>query len=68
MMGTNSILEVKNSFGTVFHINDLVGHEGQGEGVATIKSFKMSETNLPEIVAVTTKGEVHIDFLKQIRL
>ena len=60
---TNDVVIVKNSYGVEFSIGDEVGHDGAGEEKATILRFAPSPTHQPEIMAETTKGTAHIDFL-----
>ena len=54
-----------NSYGEVFEINDTVKHDGAGNETAKILNFKIDETT-NEIIAETTRGTAHIDFLTYI--
>jgi len=60
---TNDITSAKNSYGVEFKVGDEVGHDGAGDEKATILRFVPSISYAPEIMAETTKGTAHIDFL-----
>ena len=60
---TNDVVTVKNSYGVEFKVGDEVRHDGAREEKATILRLIPSSTHAPEIMAETTKGTAHIDFL-----
>lgn len=63
-IGHDRILKVRNSYGEEFEIGQMVCHEDDKVGTATILGFEMSPTYQPEIRAITDKGYAHINFLR----
>lgn len=54
--------EAISSYGQHFHLNEVVRHEDNSVGEATILEFQVDEQS-NEVTAVTSKGKAHIDFL-----
>lgn len=52
----------RNSYDEFFTIGEVVAHQDESVGEATILRFKLSLEN-NEIVAYTNRGCAHIDFL-----
>ena len=52
----------KNSYDEYFEIGDNVKHEGAEDGSATIYEFSI-DSKQNEIIAHTSKGWAHIDFI-----
>lgn len=56
---------VKNSYDEYFTVGDLVKHDDEEAGTATILSFEINhERN--EVKAHTDKGYCHIDFITKV--
>lgn len=53
----------KNAYGVEFKVGDTVGHDGAEGETAYILHMEVSPTHPPEIMATTTKGTAHLDFL-----
>jgi hypothetical protein len=53
---------VRNSYGKFFTIGDVVKHQDNSAGTATIVSFE-ANPNMNEIKAITDKGSAYIDFI-----
>lgn len=53
----------KNAYGVEFKVGDEVGHDGAEGETAYILHMEVSPTHPPEIMATTTKGTAHLDFL-----
>lgn len=54
-----------NSYGIVFNVGELVGHEDETAGTATIESFEFDDRTM-EIKANTSLGFAHIDFITKL--
>lgn len=57
----------KSAYGVEFKVGDTVGHEGADKDeTAVILKMEFSTTHPPEIMATTTKGTAHLDFLYKV--
>ena len=63
---TNDIVAATNSYGVKFSVGDTVNHDGTGDEEAKILRLIPSPAHEPEIMAETTRGTAHIDFLSQV--
>lgn len=52
-----------NSYGEIFFEGDVVGHEDNMLGTATIQRFEVDDES-NEVKAITEKGYAHIDFIR----
>ena len=56
---------VRNSYGQFFTIGEIVSHQDEEAGKATIMSFQTNfEKN--EIEVITSKGMAHLDFIQKL--
>lgn len=55
-----------NSYGEYYTVGELVKHEDDSVGFATILSFEI-DANFNEVGAITNRGYTHIDFLAKIK-
>lgn len=55
-----------NSYGEMLSVGDKVTHQDTEVGTATITGFRIDEAQ-EEVVAITDKGEAHIDFVIKLR-
>ena len=53
----------KSGNGVEFKVGDTVCHEGAEGETAVILKMELSPTHAPDIMATTTKGTAHLDFL-----
>ena len=56
-----------NSFDELFTIGELVGHQDDEAGTATIEGFDIDD-HYAEVKVLTDKGYAHIDFIHKINL
>ena len=61
-LASDKIIEVESANGHRFRIGQVVAHDDEDAGTATILSFKVCEKCAPDLVAVTDRGEAHIAF------